>query len=105
VRFAVILCTVLLGAGFVSCGIKWGFHETATVSGIALAITLAIAIAFALYFLPSVLAWKFRHKNVWALFAFNLLLGGTLVFGMFAALTFLLWLLCLTWACTALRRK
>ena len=39
----------------------------------------SIAVAFVLYFLPTIIAWLRDHYNRLAIFALNLLLGWTLV--------------------------
>ncbi len=51
---------------------------------------LIFLIAFALYFVPAVVAGKRNHRNQGAIFALNLLLGWT----------FLFWVLSLVWALT-----
>ena len=49
---------------------------------------LAFVLIFALYFLPSIIAYKQDKCHFWAIFLLNFLLGGTGI----------VWIACLIWA-------
>lgn len=52
-----------------------------------------VAISLALYFVPTIIAWKREHHQLLAIFVLNLVFGWT----------FLGWIAALIWSCTAVR--
>ena len=57
--------------------------------GIILGLAL-LAVALAVYFLPTVIAYARVKRNIWAIFALNLLLGWSVIG----------WIISLVWALT-----
>lgn len=51
-------------------------------------VSIVLVVSFALYFLPSIIAWNSEKPNFLAIFVLNLFLGWTLVF----------WVLALVWS-------
>jgi hypothetical protein len=65
--------------------------ESAKTWGLTLAIVLLpVTLPLALYFLPSIIAWKRKHRNFLALFVLNACLAPACGIG---------WLVALVWAC------
>jgi hypothetical protein len=53
-------------------------------------VALFVIVALAVYFLPTIVAWRRQHQSETAIMVLNLFLGWT----------FLGWLIALVWACT-----
>jgi Superinfection immunity protein len=60
-----------------------------TDSGTSLHACALLTVAFAVYFLPALVAWHRRHQHTMAIFVTNLFLGWT----------FIGWVVALVWAC------